>query len=136
MCYAVPPYQDVHLTYDEMFKKIAGKGGLVAHLGTNDVIEVQRRIEAGDQRAATILHAMAYQIAKEIGLMATVLKGHVDAIYVTGGLAHSGLVVDWIKERTAWIAPILVYPGQDEMLALVQGALRVLDGQENPREYV
>jgi butyrate kinase len=135
MCYAVPPYQDLHLTYDQMFRKIAGQGGLVAHLGTNDATEIERRIRAGDARAARVYEAMAYQIAKEIGLMATVLKGQVDAIYLTGGLAHSALLVNWIVERTAWIAPILTYPGQDEMLALAQGALRVLNGQEIALEY-
>jgi len=135
MCYSVPPYEDVHLTYNEMFKKIAGQGGLVAHLGTNDAREVERRIDAGDAHAALVYEAMAYQIAKEIGAMAAVLAGDVDAIYLTGGLAHSARLVGWIVERTAWIAPVLVYPGQDEMLALAQGALRVLNGQEEAAEY-
>ncbi|MBN1640542.1 MAG: butyrate kinase [Anaerolineae bacterium] len=135
MCYAVPPYEDVHLTYDEMFLKIAGRGGLVAHLGTNDAVEVERRIAAGDEHARLVYEAMAYQIAKEIGLMATVLKGAVDAIYVTGGLAHSAQLVDWIRERTSWIAPIHIYPGEDEMLALAQGALRVLHGEEEAKTY-
>jgi butyrate kinase len=78
---------------------------------------------------------MAYQIAKEIGLMATVLKGEVDAIYLTGGLAHSALLTGWIAERTDWIAPVLVYPGEEELLALVQGVLRVLNHQEMAQEY-
>jgi butyrate kinase len=136
MCYAEPPYQDTDLGYSEMFKKIAGRGGLVAHLDTNDAREVERRIHAGDDRARLVYEAMAYQISKEIGLMATVLKGHVDAIYVTGGLAHSGRLVSWISERTSWIAPLLIYPGEDEMLALAQGVLRVLEGHEAPQEYV
>jgi butyrate kinase len=136
MCYSVPPYEDVHLSYDDMFKKIVGKGGLVAHLGTNDGTEVQRRIEGGDAYARLIYEAMAYQIAKEIGLMSTVLKGDIDAIFVTGGLAHSHLLMRWVVERTAWIAPVLVYPGEDEMLALVQGVLRVLNGQEMVVEYI
>jgi butyrate kinase len=135
MCYSIPPYAGVHLTYDEMFKKVAGQGGLVAHLGTNDATEVERRIQARDQHARLVYEAMAYQIAKEIGLMSTVLCGQVDAIFVTGGLAHSELLVGWIKERTAWIAPILVYPGEDELLALAQGALRVLQGKERAKEY-
>ena len=118
-----------------MFKKIAGQGGLVAHLGTNDAAEVERRIQAGDQYARLVYEAMAYQIAKEIGLMSTVLYGQVDAIFITGGLAHSDLLVGWIKERTDWIAPVLVYPGEDELLALAQGALRVLQGEERAREY-
>lgn len=136
MCYSVPPYENVHLSYDEMFKKVVGRGGLVAHLGTNDGAEVERRIESGDGHARLVYEAMAYQIAKEIGLMATVLKGHVDAIYMTGGLVYSQMLVNWIVERTAWIAPVLMYPGEDEMLALAQGALRVLRGEEMAQEYV
>jgi len=135
MAYSVPPYQDVHLTYEEFFKKIAGRGGLVAHLGTNDAREVERRIAQGDQHARLVYEAMAYQIAKEIGAMATVLKGEVDAIVLTGGLAHSRMLVNWIKERVEWIAPVMVYPGEDEMLAMAQGALRVLRGEEEAKEY-
>lgn len=135
MAYSVPPYEDVHLTYEEFFKKIAKRGGLMAHLGTNDAREVERRIAEGDKHARLIYEAMAYQIAKEIGLMATVLKGDVDAIVLTGGLAHSEMLVDWIKERVEWIAPVVVYPGEDEMLAMAQGALRVLRGEEEAREY-
>jgi butyrate kinase len=135
MCYGVAPYEDVDLTYEQMFRKIAGQGGLVAHLGTNSAVEVERRIEAGDGHARLIYEAMAYQIAKEIGAMATVLKGRVDAVVVTGGVAHSDLLVGWIRERVAWIAPFLMYPGEDEMLALAEGALRVLRGEEEAREY-
>jgi butyrate kinase len=136
MCYSVPPYQDVHLTYDQMFKKMVGQGGLVAHLGNNDGVEIVRRIEEGDERALLILEAMAYQIAKEIGSMAAVLQGEVDAIFLTGGLARIEMLNAWISERTSWIAPILIYPGQMEMLALAQGAWRVLSGAEIAREYV
>ena len=122
-------------TYEEMIKKIAGRGGLVAHLGTNDAREVERRIETGDEHARLIYEAMAYQIAKEIGLMATVLKGDVDAIVLTGGMARSDMLVDWIVERVEWIAPVMVYPGEDEMLAMAQGALRVLRGEEEAKDY-
>ena len=135
MAYSVPPYDKTHYTYEEMFRKIVGQGGLVAHLGTNDATEVERRIANGDEHARLIYEAMAYQIAKEIGLMATVLKGEVDAIVLTGGLAHSEMLLGWIRERVAWIAPMLVYPGEDEMLAMAQGALRVLRGEEQAREY-
>jgi butyrate kinase len=135
MCYSMPPFEGVHLTYEEMFKKLAGKGGLVAHLGTNDALEVERRIAASDGHARLIYEAMAYQIAKEIGLMATVLKGDVDAIVITGGLARSDMLLNWIRERVAWIAPITVYPGEDEMLSMAQGALRVLRGEEESRTY-
>jgi butyrate kinase len=135
MCYSVPPYEDVCLTYDQMFKKLVGKGGLVAHLGTNDGAEIEKRVQAGDEHARLILEAMAYQIAKEIGLMATVLKGEVHAIVLTGGLAHNDTLNDWIVERTAWIAPVLIYAGEDEMLALAQGAWRVLSGEEDAKTY-
>jgi butyrate kinase len=135
MAYSVPPYDKTRYTYDEMFRKITRQGGLVARLGTNDGMEVERRIADGDEHARLIYEAMAYQVAKEIGLMATVLKGEVDAIVLTGGLAYSDMLIGWIRERVAWIAPLLVYPGEDEMLAMVQGALRVLKGEEQAREY-
>lgn len=135
LAYSVPPHDEAHYTYEEMFKKIAGRGGLVAHLGTNDACEVERRIEEGDEHAKLIYEAMAYQIAKEIGLMATVLKGDVDAIVLTGGLARSDMLVDWIVQRVEWIAPVMIYPGEDEMLAMAQGALRVLRDEEKARDY-
>jgi butyrate kinase len=135
MCYGVAPYEDCDLSYEEMFRKLAGKGGLVAHLGTNSAEEVEDRIHSGDAQARLVYEAMAYQIAKEIGAMATVLKGSVDAIVVTGGVAHSQMLLGWVRERVAWIAPVLVYPGEDEMLALAQGALRVLVGEETALQY-
>ena len=107
----------------------------MAHLGTNDAVEVEARIRAGNARARLVYQAMAYQIAKEIGAMATVLRGEVDAVILTGGLAHSEMLLTWIKERVAWIGPVLVYPGEDEMLALAQGALRVLRGEEQAKVY-
>ncbi|MDI7274374.1 MAG: butyrate kinase [Anaerolineae bacterium] len=122
-------------TYEQLFRRIAGQGGLVAHLGTNDAVEVERRIMAGDEHARLIYEAMAYQTAKEIGAMATTLCGEVDAIVLTGGLAHSTMLCGWISERVGWIARILVYPGQDEMRAMVEGVLRVLEGQETAQEY-
>jgi butyrate kinase len=135
MCYGIHPYEAFDLTYEEMFKKVAGKGGLVAHLGTNDAVEVEARIDAGDERARLVYEAMAYQIAKEIGAMATVLKGKVDAVVLTGGLAHSEMLLGWLRERVSWIGPVLIYPGEDEMLALAQGALRVLRGEEGAKVY-
>jgi butyrate kinase len=135
MCYGVPPYEEFDLTYEQMFRKLAGHGGLVAHLDTNSAVEVEARIEAGDQHARLIYEAMAYQISKEIGAMATVLKGEVDAIVITGGVAHSEMLAGWLRERVAWIAPLMVYPGEDEMLAMTQGVLRVLRGEEQARVY-
>jgi butyrate kinase len=122
-------------TYDELFALVTRRGGLLAHLGTNDAREVERRIGAGDEHAELVYRAMAYQIAKEIGLMATVLMGDVQAVVLTGGLAHSTLLVPWIAERVEWIAPVIVLPGHQEMLAMARGALRVLRGQEQAKEY-
>jgi len=122
-------------TYDELFRRLTRQGGLLAHLGTNDAVEVEKRIAQGDDHARLVYEALAYQIAKEIGLMAAVLKGQVQAIVLAGGLAHSSVLVGWIRERVEWIAPLLAYPGQDEMLAMAQGALRVLRGEEAAKEY-
>jgi butyrate kinase len=135
MCFGEAPFEGYDLTYDGMFKKIAGRGGLVAHLGTNSAVEVERRIGEGDAYARLVYEAMAYQIAKEIAAMSSVLKGNVDAIVLTGGVAHSVMLVGWIRGRVDWIAPVLVYPGEDEMLALALGALRVLRGEEKARTY-
>lgn len=114
---------------------VMGSGGLAAYVGTNSAVEVERRIQAGDAPAQEVYEAMAYQIAKEIGAMATVLHGNVDGIVLTGGLAESSMLVSWIKERVKFVAPILVYPGERELEALALGALRVLRGEEQPQEY-
>ncbi len=112
-----------------------GEGGLKAYLGTNSGSEVERRIEGGDDHANEVFEAMSYQIAKEIGAMATVLSGRLDAIVLTGGMSSSTRLVSSIKKRIAFIARILVYPGEDEMLALAQCALRVLRKEEQLKEY-
>lgn len=119
----------------EVKKKIAGKGGLVAYLQTNDGREVQRRIKEGDDYAKLVYEGMGYQIAKEIGACATVLKGQIDAIILTGGLAYDSLLVNWISERVSFLAPVVVFPGEDEMIALVQGALRILKQEETVQQY-
>jgi butyrate kinase len=106
------------------------EGGLYSYLGTKDLIEVEKRIAAGDRRAKGVMEAMIYQIAKETGAMAAVLKGDVDAVLVTGGMAHSERVVTALRERVGWIAPLSIYPGEDELQALVEGVLRVLRGEE------
>ncbi len=116
-------------------KLVMGQGGLVAYLGTNSVIEVEKRIEEGDEEALNVYQAMAYQISKEIGAMAAVLNGEVNAIIITGGIANSKLLISWIEERVRFIAPILVYPGEDEMETLSLGALRILTGEEKAKEY-
>lgn len=122
-------------TYDEMKKKITREGGLVAYLGTNDLREAQRRIDSGDKKAEFIVRAMAYQQSKEIGAMATVLGGRVDAVILTGGMAYCNLVTDYISEAVSFIAPVEIYAGEDEMMSLAQGALRVLSGNEEEKIY-
>ena len=120
---------------DRAFALERGKGGLVSYLGTNSAIEVERRIDSGDKEAERVFQAMAYQIAKCIGEMATVLMGKVDAIIVTGGMAHSKRLTAWIAERVGFIAPVAVMPGENEMQALAEGALRVLRGGEKARIF-
>ena len=122
-------------TLEEMKKKITGKGGLMAYFGTNDARDVKKMMDEGNKEAELVYKAMAYQVAKEIGMCATVLKGEVDAIILTGGLAYGKEFVEWIKERVSFIAPVVVYPGEDEMLALAEGGLRVLRGEEPAKEY-
>lgn len=123
-------------TQGEIKKMLTGQGGLVAYLGTNDGREVRRRIEAQDDHARLVFKALAYQVAKEIGSMATVLSGEIDAIIITGGLAYDQeYLIPWIKEAVQFIAPIEVMPGEDEMTALCEGALRVLTGQEKAQTY-
>jgi butyrate kinase len=123
-------------TQEELLNKITRGSGLLGYLGTNDGVVVGERIQAGDTKAELIGRAMAYQIAKEIGAMATVLRGEVRAIVITGGLAHYKRLTGWTKEYVRFIAPVLIYPGEDELRALAMGCLRVLRGEEEPREYV
>lgn len=122
-------------TEKDMMDLIIRKGGLRAYLGTNDAREIENMIMAGDSHALVVFQTMAYQTAKEIGTMAVTLEGRVDAIVITGGLAHSKRLISWIRNDTDWIAPIKVYPGEDEMRALAEGALRVLRGEEEAMEY-
>lgn len=123
-------------TAEELKKFINGRGGLVAYLGTSDVREIEKRIDAGDKEAEYYLEGMAYQTAKEIGAMAAVLQGQVDAIVLTGGIAYSERVVHWIRQRVEFIAPVKVYPGEDEMEALALGALRGLKTEQEIKELV
>ena len=117
----------------EMDRKVFGNGGLYAYLGTRDLTEVERRIDAGDSDAALVWEAMVYQIAKEAGAMATVLEGKVDALLLTGGMAHSARLIERLRTALEWIAPITVYPGEDELQALAEGVFRVLDGEEKAK---
>ena len=123
-------------TLKEIKRKNYGSGGIVAYLGTNDGFELEKRIKAGDKEAAFILEVMCYQIAKEIGASSTVLKGKVDAIVLTGGLAFNDMIISLIKERVSFIGKVIIFPGEDEMESLAYGALRVLNGEEKYKEYL
>ena len=122
-------------TLPELLKMITGKGGLVAHLGTNDLREVQRRMAEGDEKAKLLFEALAYQVSKEIGACAAVLEGKVDAVILTGGLAYSEEFTGLIAGRVSFVAPVRVYPGEDEMKALADGTVRVVRGEETARQY-
>ncbi|MFO7843278.1 MAG: butyrate kinase [Bacteroidales bacterium] len=122
-------------THEQVKKMIKGEGGLVAYLGTNDAYEVEMRVKDGDQKAKEVHDALAYQLGKEIGALSTVLKGEVDAIILTGGMAHDKMLVDYIKEMVHFIAPISVYPGEDEMEALAMNGLMVMKGEVEPKVY-
>ncbi|MBW4827103.1 MAG: butyrate kinase [Clostridiaceae bacterium] len=120
---------------DEMKKKIKGNGGLVSYLNTNDAREVGEMIKEGNKEAELVYNAMAYQIAKEIGSCAAVLKGEVDGIILTGGIAYDKEFTKWIEEMVNFISNVYVYPGEDELMALAEGGLRVLRGEEKAKEY-
>lgn len=120
---------------EDVKKMLTGRGGYMAYLGTQDGLEVAKRIEEGDERAKLIQEGLAYQVAKEIGACAAVLKGQVDAIILTGGLAHNKEITGMICEHVSFIAKMVLYPGEDEMEALAAGALRVLRSQEEAKTY-
>lgn len=119
----------------DLSKKLVGQGGLAAYLGTNDAVKVEAAVKQGDAKAEVIYRAMAYQVAKDIGAMASVLSGDVDGVVLTGGLAHSETLTGWVKGRVKFIAPVFIFPGEDEMEAMAEGALRILRGEETPRPY-
>jgi butyrate kinase len=122
-------------TKQDVKKKLVGQGGMVAHLGTNDLRNVKDRIRAGDEKARLVYEAMIYQISKLIGASAVVLDGRVDAIVISGGLAMDGDLTQAIARKVDWIAAVLVYPGEEEMHALAKGALEVLRGESKPKFY-
>ena len=119
-----------------MKKKLRGEGGLVSYLGTNSALEVEKRIENGDEEAKLVYEAMAYQVAKGIGELATVVDGDVDAVIITGGIAYSKMMTEWITKRVKFIAPVEIVPGENELEALAFGTLRVLKGEEKAHEYI
>lgn len=123
-------------THDEVKKMIKGNGGLVSYLNTNDAREVVKMIDDGDKYAELIYYAMAYQVAKEIGAQATVLKGKVDAIILTGGVAYDKMFTNWVVEMVNFLSEVVIYPGEDELTALAEGGLRILRGEEHPKIYI
>ncbi|MGI6394227.1 MAG: butyrate kinase [bacterium] len=122
-------------TQAEIDKKIKGAGGLVAYLGTNSAYEVEKMVSAGDKNAELIYKSMAYQISKEIGALSAVLKGKVDAIILTGGVAYDKTFVSWVEKNVSFIADIVVYAGEDEMTALAEGCYYGTKGEITVRDY-
>ncbi|MDR1417177.1 MAG: butyrate kinase [Prevotellaceae bacterium] len=122
-------------TKAELSKLLVGGGGLVAHLGTNEAQKVAARAEQGDEQARLVITAMSYQVGKEIGAAAAVLHGNVDAILITGGIAHNALVTNYIKQMVEFIAPVVVYAGEDEMSALAASVTQMLEGKLPLKTY-
>ena len=122
-------------TEDQLLKKVSGQAGLIAHLGTNDLKEIMNWIKAGDKHAEVVVSAMIWHIAKNIAAEGAVLYGKVDAILLTGGMAKCDYIIERLKRRLNYLAPIHVYPGQDEMKALTENALAVLRGERAARDY-
>ena len=123
------------MTIEQVKKMVTGEGGLMAYFGTNSAYQIELMALDGDLKARFIQDAMSYQVAKEIGAMATVLRGDVDAIILTGGIANNPMVVEYIKKMVGYIAPVIIYPGEDEMHALAMNGLMVLKGEVIPKEY-
>lgn len=122
-------------SHQQMRMYLAGQAGVAAHLGTQDLREVELRIIGGDEHAELVYRAMAYGVAKGIGQLATVRAGAVDQIILTGGIAHSELFTGWVRDLVEWIAPVTVLPGEHEMEALAAGGQRVLNGEEAVHDY-
>jgi butyrate kinase len=120
---------------EELLKRIAGKAGLNAHLGTNNMREILKRIQQGDEHSQLIVDAMIYHIAKNIAAESAVLCGHVDAILITGGMAHSDYIISRLRKRIEFLAPVYTFPGEDEMEALALNALAVLQGKREAKLY-
>lgn len=137
----LPTVQLVQLCYSgkytekEMLRKINGHSGLTAHLGTNDVREVERRIAEGDEKARLVLDAMIYSIARWLASLAPATNGHVDAVILTGAIAHSQYITDGLKRRISFLAPVFVYPGEDELTALAMNVLRAMRGEQEIKVY-
>lgn len=138
---SIPVIDAVRLAYSRKYtekkftKMLIGQGGLAAHLGTNNAYEVEQRVKNGDPHATLIYEAMAYQVSKFIGTMAVVLKGKVDGILITGGIAYDKWFVDKLREYAGWVGPFFIYPGENEMEALAMNAWRAIQGEVEVKEY-
>ena len=126
---------DEGMTLEQVSKMINGEGGLMAYFGTNSAYQIELLALDGDENARMIQDAMSYQVAKDIGAMGAVLNGEVDAIILTGGIANNPMVVEYIKKMVTFIAPVIIYPGEDEMHALAMNGQMVLKGEVTPKEY-
>lgn len=122
-------------TYKDFYKMVFGEGGMYSYLGTKDFMSISERYKQGEAEVREVVQAMAYQIAKETGALSTVVSGNVDAILITGGMAFNEFFTDMIGERVNFIAPVHIYPGEDEMQALAEGVVRVLNGEEQGMSY-
>jgi butyrate kinase len=137
----IPPVALINLCFagkysqEELISRVHQNGGLSAHLGTDDFEEILRRVEGGDRRTALVFNAFAYQITKQIGACAAALGGNLDAIILTGRLAQYEPLFVKLGNSVSWIGPVVAYPGEDETLALVEGVIRVIKGEENPKTY-
>lgn len=122
-------------TYEELRRHFSFECGLQGYTGSNNGIEIHQRMKSGDSKAERAYRGMAYQVSKEISAMGAVLQGRVDAILLTGGFAHDKTLMRWIEENVRFLAPVYIYPGEDEMLSMAQGAIRVLSGEEKVQVY-
>lgn len=122
-------------TFEQVQKMLFGEGGIYAYIGLKDFREIMEKVRSGDEKTKEVVDAMIYQIAKDTGAMAAVLEGKIDGIIITGGMAHDKYLIENLQKRIEFLGKIFVHPGEDELRALVEGALRVLRGEENAREY-
>jgi len=138
---SVPVIDAVRMAYSgkysekEFTRMLIGQGGLAAHLGTNNAYEVEQRVKNGDEQATLIYEAMAYQVSKFVGMMAVALKGKVDGVLITGGVAYDKWFVEKLREYAGWVAPFFIYPGENEMEALAMNAWRAIQGEIEVKEY-
>ncbi|MGI5838719.1 MAG: butyrate kinase [bacterium] len=139
---AVPPIHSLvrlcfsgEYTEGQVMRKLFGEGGIYAYIGTKDAREVEKMIAEGNEQAKLLYAAMAYQVGKAVGAIAVVLRGEIDAIALTGGIAYSEMFTSLVKDKISFLAPVLVYPGEKELESLALGALRVLRGEEKALEY-